>query len=337
MKVIQLQDEWTIDHLTLTERPDPEPGAGEVLLCMKAASLNYRDGIVVRRGYGSLTGELPVIPVSDGVGEVVGLGEGVTRVAVGDRVCPTFFQGWISGGPSLATYQTTLGAPRDGVMAEYMALSEEGVVKAPDHLSDEEAATLPCAALTAWSALVSLGNVGPGQSVLVQGTGGVALFALQFAKLAGARVMVISSSDEKLARVADMGADHGVNYVETPDWWKPALEFSQSEGIDHVLELGGAETLSQSTRCIRPGGRINLIGVLSGDRADLRIGAVVARSVKLEGISVGSRNGFDAMARAIEQHGVRPTIDRVFPFDDLRAAMDHMAAGAHFGKICLKH
>ncbi|MAG96068.1 MAG: NAD(P)-dependent alcohol dehydrogenase [Alphaproteobacteria bacterium] len=336
MKVFQLQDEWTIDHLTLTERPDPAPGPGQVLLQMKAASLNFRDSLVVQRGYGSMTGELPLIPLSDGVGTVLAVGEGVTRVGVGDRVCPTFIQVWISGPPSGAR-GPALGGPLDGVMAEKMVLSEEGVVALPDHLSDAEAATLPCAALTAWSSLVTRGGIKSGQSVLVQGTGGVALFALQFAKLAGARVMIISSSDEKLERAKELGADLGVNYKTTPDWWKPGLEFSGGAGIDHILELGGTDTMSQSTRCILRGGRINIIGVLSGDRVDLRLGAAIARSIRFEGISVGSRNGMEAMIRAIGQHGLRPVVDTVFPFDDLRQALDHMTSGAHFGKVCLEH
>ncbi|MCK6429741.1 MAG: NAD(P)-dependent alcohol dehydrogenase, partial [Burkholderiaceae bacterium] len=224
MRVFQIQDDWGFDHLQLATRPEPKPGPGQVLLKMKAASLNYRDLVVPNRGYGSFTGNLPLIPISDGVGEVVEVGAGVTRVKAGDRVCPCFHQGWIAGEPDLERMTQTLGGPIDGAMADYMCLSEQGVVKAPAHLSDEEAATLPCAALTAWSALVTYENLRPGSRVLVQGTGGVALFALQFAKLIGAHVTVISSSDDKLARARALGADAGINYVATPEWSKPARE-----------------------------------------------------------------------------------------------------------------
>ena len=337
MRVFQIQDDWGFDHLQLATRPDPKPGPSQVLLKMKAASLNYRDLVVPNRGYGSFTGNLPLIPISDGVGEVVELGAGVTRVKVGDRVCPCFNQGWIAGEPDLERMTQTLGGPIDGTMADYMCLSEQGVVKAPAHLSDEEAATLPCAALTAWSALVTYERLAPGARVLVQGTGGVALFALQFAKLLGAHVTVISSSDEKLARAKALGADAGVNYKTTPEWYKPARELTGGRGFDHIVELGGEKTLPQSLRAIRPGGTISMIGVLSGSSLAAPLGHVVTRQVRLQGITVGHRDGFEAMMRAIEQHRLRPVIDRVFRFEELKEALAYLKSGAHFGKICIRH
>lgn len=337
MRVFQIQDDWGLDHLRLAERADPKPGPGQVLLKMKAASLNYRDLVVPNRGYGAFTGNLPLIPVSDGVGEVVEAGAGVTRVKVGDRVCPSFHQGWIAGEPDLARMTQTLGGPIDGAMADFMCVAEQGVVKVPAHLSDEEASTLPCAALTAWSAIVTHDRLRPGSRVLVQGTGGVALFALQFAKLLGAHVTVISSSDEKLARTRQLGADAGINYATTPEWSKPAKELTGGRGFDHIVELGGEKTLPQSLRAIRPGGTISMIGVLSGSALAAPLGLVVTRQVRLQGITVGHRDGFEAMMRAIEQHRVQPVLDRVFAFEQLKDALAYLKSGAHFGKICLRH
>ncbi len=337
MKVFQIEDEWSLDNLTLAQRPDPEPGPGQVLLRMKAASVNYRDLVQARAGYGARSGSLPFIPLCDGVGEVAGVGPGVTRVAVGDRVCAMFFQGWLSGAPSREKFATSLGGPLDGTMAEFMVLAEEGVSRVPEHLGDEQAAALPCAALTAWSALVTEGGVKAGDMVLVQGTGGVSLFALQFAKLLGAEVIVTSSSDQKLERALGLGADHGINYETTPEWSRAARDLSGGAGVDHVVEVGGAETLLQSLLSVRVGGRISMIGVLSGSATELNLGRVVTRNVRIQGITVGNREGFEAMARAIGQHRLEPVIDRVFAFEELRAALDHLASGAHFGKICIRH
>lgn len=319
MKAWQLQDQWSIDALALAERPRPRPGRGEVLLRMRAASLNYRDLVVLRRGYGPQTGELPLVPVSDGVGEVVEVGAGVTRVAVGDRVCPSFFQGGKS-----------LGGPLDGVLQQEMILEESFLFKVPAHLSDEEAATLPCAALTAWSAIVVEGRTKPGDSVLVQGTGGVSLFALQFARLCGARVTVVSGSDAKLERAKALGAEHGINYRTTPEWGK------ETGGHDVVVEIGGAQSLPQSLRAVRAGGTICLIGVVSGQSMALPLGPIFTRRVRLQGIRVGTPAEFESMLRAVEQHRLQPVVDRVFAFDELRAALDYLASGAHFGKIGLR-
>jgi NADPH:quinone reductase-like Zn-dependent oxidoreductase len=312
-------DGWSIDNLAIVERPQPRPGRGEVLLRMKAASLNYRDLVVLRRGYGPQTGELPLVPVSDGVGEVLEAGAGVTRVAAGDRVCPAFFQGGKS-----------LGGPLDGVLQELMLVDEDGVCKVPAHLSDEQAAALPCAALTAWSAIVVEGRTKPGDSVLVQGTGGVSLFALLFARLCGARVTVVSGSDAKLERAAALGAERGINYRSTPEWGK------ETGGHDVVVEIGGAQSLPQSLRAVRAGGTICLIGVVSGQSMELPLGPIFTRRVRLQGIRVGTPAQFESMLRAVEQHRLQPVVDRVFEFDALRPALDYLASSAHFGKICLR-
>lgn len=337
MKIFQIQDSWSIDNLTLTERAKPEPGPGQVVLQMKAASLNFRDLLVPRRGYGKRTGTLPLIPISDGVGEIVAIGRGATRAVVGDRVCPLMIQSWISGPPTMERLASTLGGPLDGVMAEYMVINEQGIVKTPEHLSNEEAATLPCAALTAWSAIVTDGQVKAGDKVLVQGTGGVSLFALQFAKLHGAHVIVTSSSDEKLQRAINLGADKGINYLSTPEWGKEAKRMTGADGVDLIIEVGGQKTLPQSIRAIRAGGTICLIGVLSGMNMDVSLGQVVTRKVRLQGISVGNRDGMEAMMSAISQHSIKPVIDRTFVFEKLREALDYLARSGHFGKVCIHH
>ena len=337
MRVFQIEGGWGMDHLVLSFRPDPRPGPGEVLLRMKAASLNYRDLVVPDRGYGQYTGTLPLIPISDGVGEVVEVGAGVSRVALGDRVCPTFLQRWVGGELNLERITGSLGGPIDGVMADLMVMPEGGVCRVPEHLSDVQAATLPCAALTAWSALVTEGGLRAGDRLLVQGTGGVALFALQFAKMAGAHVTVISSSDDKLARARALGADAGINYRSEPEWARASRAITGGAGFDHILELGGEKTLPQSLRCIRPGGTVSMIGVLSGGTMSASLGLIVTRQVRLQGITVGSRDGFEAMLRAIGQHRLEPIVDRVFEFAELKDAMAYLASGAHFGKVCLRH
>jgi NADPH:quinone reductase-like Zn-dependent oxidoreductase len=337
MRVFQIEGGWGMDHLQLGTRPEPEPGPGQVLVRMKASALNYRDLVVPERGYGSYTGTLPLIPVSDGVGTVTAVGPGVRRVAPGDRVCPTFFQRWIAGAPDLDRLTGSLGGPIDGTMAETMCLSEEGVVKVPAHLTDNEAATLPCAALTAWSALTTGCATGPGDRVLVQGCGGVALFAVTFAKLLGAHVTVITSSDERIARVKALGADAAINYRAVPEWAKATRAITDGRGYDLIVELGGEKTLPQSLRCIRPGGTVAMIGVLSGATMATTLGLIVTRQVRLQGVTVGHRDAFVAMLRAIEQHRVRPVVDRVFAFEELKEALAYLRSGAQFGKVCIAH
>jgi NADPH:quinone reductase-like Zn-dependent oxidoreductase len=337
MRVFQVEDAWSMENVRLGTRPEPTPGPCQVRLRMQVSALNYRDLVVPVRGYGSRQGSLPLILLGDGVGIVESVGESVSRVRIGDRVCPVMLQTWVSGEPDAERLSLSLGCELDGTMAEYMVVSEQGVAQVPAHLSDIEAATLPCAAVTAWRALVTEGRVKAGDKVLVQGTGGVSLFALQFARMLGAHVIVTSSSNEKLARAYAMGADECINYRTTPEWGKRARELAGGEGVDHVVEVGGQATLPQSLRAIRVGGTISMIGVLSGGALDARLGLIVTRHVRLQGITVGNRDDFNDMARAISQHQLRPAIDRVFRFEELREALDHLASGKQFGKICVRH
>jgi NADPH:quinone reductase-like Zn-dependent oxidoreductase len=329
---MQIQGEWGPEHIKPAERPDPRPGPGEVLVKMEAASLNYRDLVVARRGYGRRSGELPLVPLSDGAGRVIEVGAGVTRVAVGDLVCPTFSQGWIAGTFTEEHAAATLGGPRDGVMQELMVLHEGGLVRAPRHMGALQAATLPCAAVTAWNALVAQGGIKAGDVVLVQGTGGVSVFALQIAKMHGARVLATSSSDAKLERLREMGADHLVNYKATPQWDKVAREVTGGRGVDHVVEVAG--TLDAAVRAVRMNGTVSLIGVLAGLNASLNLGPVVTRNVRLQGITVGSRALFEDMVRAMEAHRIAPALDaHVYAFDRVGAALQALPAGRHFGKV----
>lgn len=335
MKVIELQGGFGFDALKPASRPDPRPGPRQVLVKMRAASLNYRDLLVVKGLYNPKL-PLPLIPLSDGVGEVVEAGEGVTRVKKGARVAAIFMQKWLEGGPTEAKARSALGAAIDGVLAEYVLFDEEGLVPVPEHLSDEEAATLPCAAVTAWNALVASGGVKAGDSVLLQGTGGVSIFALQFAKLLGARTIITSSSDKKLARARELGAHDLINYKAVPDWGEKARQLTGGVGVDHVVEVGGAGTLPQSLRAVRPGGRISLIGVLTGGSGELSLFPILMKNVRLQGIHVGSREMFETMNRAISLHRMRPVVDRVFAFGEIGAALRYMESGAHFGKIAIR-
>lgn len=335
MKAVEVRGAFGLDHLALTGRSDPRPGHGEVLVRVRAASLNYRDLLTVRGQYNPKQ-KLPLIPCSDGVGEIVEVGEGVTRVRPGERVCANFAQRWIAGEPTREKLRSTLGGPLDGMLAELVALSEEGVVRVPDHLTDEEAATLPCAGLTAWSTLITDGGLTAGDSVLLQGTGGVSIFALQFAKLLGLRVIITSSSDEKLARARDLGADETINYVQTPEWAVRAKELTGGIGVDHVVEVGGAGTLKQSLQAVRIGGTVSVMGVLAGNALELPLPLIFMQRIRVQGILVGSREGFEAMNRAIALHHLRPVVDRVFPMEEARAALELMDRGGHFGKICIR-
>ena len=337
MRVFQIEGGWGMQNLKLGTRPDPVPGAGQVLLRMKASSLNYRDLVVPERGYGAHTGTLPLIPLSDGVGVVVGVGSGVTRVAPGQRACPMFFQRWMGGEPDLTRLTQSLGGPIDGTMAEYMCLPEEGVVAIPEYLQDLEAATLPCAALTAWSALTNFHPARPGDRILVQGSGGVALFALQFAKLLGAHVTVISSSEAKIERLKRLGADATINRRAVPEWAKATREITEGRGYDNIIEVGGESTLPQSLRCVRPGGTLSMIGILSGASMAASLGPIITRQIRLQGVTVGHRDGFEAMLRAMVQHQIRPVVDRVFPFEELREGLAYLKSGVQFGKVCIGH
>lgn len=333
MKAMELRD-WTVDSIVLAERAKPAPGPGQVLIRMQAASLNFRDTVMAKRGYGRRSGNLPLVLVSDGAGTVEAIGPGVTRAKPGDLVCPAFSQTWRSGTFNEEAWLGTLGGPLDGTMQDYMCPSQEGVVKAPAHMSAAEAATLPCAALTAWNAVVEQGRVQAGDRVLIQGTGGVSLFALIFAKMHGAETILISSSDEKLARAKPLGADHLINYKTTPDWSKAAREISGGRGLDHVVEVGGAGTLERSIRAVRPSGIISLIGVLAGGAGEVNLGPVVTQNIRLQGITVGSRDLFEQMNRALALHKVKPPLDEHrFAFDDLKGALKAFPEGKHFGKV----
>lgn len=302
---------------------------------MRAVSLNYRDlGATRRERPGNLP--LPFTICSDGAGEVVGTGTGVTRWKLGDRVMPTFFEVWPAGGMTHEVMKTARGGPVQGVLSEFVVTPECGLVRVPDDLGFEEAATLPCAAVTAWNALVGHGRIKAGDTVLTLGTGGVSIFALQFAKLHGARVIITSSSDEKLERARALGADETINYRTTPDWEREVFRLTGKRGVDHVIELGGAGTLQKSLDAVRYGGRVSLIGVLTGFEGMVNPWPVIARSVTVQGIYVGSRELFEDMNRAISQGGVKPVIDKVFSFPEARAAFEHMAAEAHFGKLVIR-
>ena len=334
MKVVELQNSFGLDSLAVADRPEPKPGAGQVLVKMKAFSLNYRDLMMVKGLYNPKL-KLPFVPLSDGVGEVVALGEGVTQVKTGARVAGSFMQKWVAGELTEAKAKSALGGALPGVLAEYMVFDAEGVVPVPLHLTDEEGATLPCAAVTAWNALVCQGQVKSGDSVLIQGTGGVSLFALQFARMHGARVIATSSSDAKLERARSLGAAEGINYKTTPDWEEKVRTLT-GQGVDHVVEVGGAGTLGKSLRAVRMGGHISLIGVLAGAAAQVNPMPVLMKQVRVQGIFVGHRDMFEAMNRAIELHQLRPVVDRVFAFTEVRPALQHLESGAHFGKVCLR-
>jgi NADPH:quinone reductase-like Zn-dependent oxidoreductase len=335
MKVYEIRERFGLDALTLVERPRPRPRPREVLIKIKAVSLNYRDLMVVKGQYNPKM-PLPRVPVSDAAGTVEEVGPGVTRVAVGQRVAPIFMQEWLSGGLDEAAARSALGGAIDGLLAEYAVLSEDGLVAVPEHLSDEEAATLPCAGVTAWHGLVVAGRVKPGDTVLVQGTGGVSLFALQFARLAGARVLITSSRDDKLERARALGASDGINYKMAPDWGEKVRQLTGGRGVDHIVEVGGAGTLGQSLRAVRLGGHISLIGVLSGNAGQVNPVPILMKNVRVQGIFVGSRAMFEAMNRAVAQAQLRPVVDRVFPFAEAADALRYMESGAHFGKICIR-
>ena len=256
--------------LKLSQRTQPQAGAGQVLVSMRASSLNFRDLVVPERGYGNYTGELPLIPISDGMGVVSAVGPGVTRVKVGDRVCPTYFQSWQGGDPDLQRLTQSLGGPIDGTMTETMCLSEQGVVMVPDYLTDLQASTLP-------------------------------------------------------------------NYREQPEWAKATRGFTQGRGYDLILELGGEKTLPQSLRCIRPGGTLAMIGILSGSSVNTSLGHIITRQVRLQGVTVGHRDGMEAMLRAMAQHRIVPVVDKVFAFEELKVAMAYLRSGAQFGKVCIQH
>jgi len=330
MKAFQIE-RFGVDELSKADLDRPSPAAGEVLVKFRAASLNYRDLMMVEGTYNPRL-RLPLVPFSDGAGEIVAVGEDVAQWKTGDRVCPIFMQGWVDGELDNAKSKTNLGGDLEGCLREYGAFSENGLVRVPEHLSFEEAACLPCAGVTAWNALMVSGQVKANDTVLVQGTGGVSLFALQFAKSAGAKVIVTSGSDEKLAKAKDLGADELINYKEREDWDNVVLELTNKRGVDIIVEVGGAGTLGRSMRAARMSGHIAVIGVVAG-KGEFTNVPIFMKALRLIGVLVGSRKMFEEMKTAIEHTGMRPVIDRVFGFDDVRQALRYMKTGSHFGKI----
>ncbi|MBI3711297.1 MAG: NAD(P)-dependent alcohol dehydrogenase [Proteobacteria bacterium] len=331
MKALAIVDKFGLENLQWIERDRPEPGPNEVLVRMKAASLNHRD-LEVIGGQRKLA--LPLIPASDAAGVVVAVGRGVESLAVGDRVMPIFVQGWLAGPQPPGDALATLGGPLDGVLVEFGSWPELGLVRVPDGLSDVEAATLPCAGVSAWNALFVCASLRPGDTVLIQGTGGVSLFALQFAKLAGARVIVTSSSDQKLDRARAMGADHGINYRHEPEWGRAARAIAGT-GVDCVVEVGGSGSLEQSLIAVKNGGHVSYVGALSGTKPTFDLGELSRKSVQLRGVRVGNRESFETMCRAISLHALKPVIDAVFDFGDAIGALQRLQSGGHFGKICV--
>ena len=333
MKAYEI-NEFGIENLTLTERDEPKPQANEVLVKFHAASLNYRDLMMVKGFYNPKL-KTPLVPLSDGAGEVTSVGEAVTKWKIGDRVCPIFMQGWLNGEIDFSKARTALGGDLDGCLREFGAFDENGLVRIPDHLSFEEAATLPCAAVTAYNALFCSGSLKSDDTVLLQGTGGVSSFALQFASVYGARTIITSSSDEKLNRAKELGADDLINYKEREDWDKAVLDLTSKNGVDYVVEVGGAGTLQRSVNAVKMGGQVAVIGVLAG-KGDFNPTAVLMKAVKLHGIFVGSRQMFEQMNLMICQHTLKPVIDKVYEFGEVKDALKHMESGSHFGKIVVK-
>jgi len=337
MKAYHIDRFGGVGGIALRASEDPRPGLREILMRVRASSLNYRD-LMVLKGGGRGPTKIRVVPLSDGAGEVAAIGEGVTRVKIGDRIAGCFHPRWF-GGPIKPDYLTDrLGANLDGMLAEYAVLNEEALVHVPSHLSFEEAATLPCAAVTAWVALTGHRRVTAGDTVLTQGSGGVSVFALQFARLLGARVIATTSTAEKVKRLMALGASEVINYTETPDWDTRVRELTDDRGVDCVVEIGGPGTIAMSLKALDVGGHVSLIGSsLSQSGAGLDPLLLTGRGITLGSISVGSRDDFEAMNRAIAMHRLHPVIDRTFPFTEAKEAYRHLEGRGHFGKVVITH
>lgn len=339
MKRYQLPGPDGLDSLQLVDVPEPEPGPTEVLVEMRAWSLNYRDLGMPRGGYyrnDKVKKSPPLVPLSDGAGQVLAVGRAVTRFKRGDEVAGCFFQDWEDGDVTEEQMRTALGGSIDGVLAERVVLDQRGLVPIPRHLSLAEAATLPCAAVTAWQALVGA-NTKAGDTVLALGTGGVSIFAVQLAKAFGARTIITSSSDEKLARAKALGVDHGINYGTTPEWQKAARDLTGGRGVDHVIEVGGAGTLERSLAATRVSGTVSLIGVLTGDKGgNPSPMAALFNRITIRGIYVGSRRMFEDLNRALEANAIHPVIDRRFPFAEAKEAYRFLKSAKHFGKVVIE-
>ena len=334
MRAWALEDGFGVEKVRMVERPEPRPGPGEVRVRIRAASLNYRDLLMVKGLYNPRL-QLPRVLLSDGAGEVLEVGPGVTRFAPGQRVVGCFFQRWSAGEIDPEGAKSALGGELDGVLAEQVVLREEGLVHAPEHLSLEEAACLPCAALTAWNALVEGGLVA-GETVLVLGTGGVSSFAIQIAALSGARAIVTSRSAAKLEKARALGARELIDTGKTPEWDKRVLELTGGRGVDHVVEVGGTGTLPRSLKAVRLGGKVHMIGVLSGGSGELSLFPVIMKGVLLRGVFVGSRAMFEAMNRAFAAAGTRPLIDRTWPAGEVQEALRALERAEHAGKLVIQ-
>jgi NADPH:quinone reductase-like Zn-dependent oxidoreductase len=326
----------SLDHVVQVERPDPAPGDHDILVAMRAASINYRDQVIATGQYFSQEVTVDTIPLSDGAGEVVALGSKVTRFATGDRVMGTFFRNWIDGLPPVGRLVALGQSGIDGVLAEYVVFHEADAVRIPEHLGYEAAACLPCAALTAWNSLVTQGRIRQGQSVLALGTGGVSIAALQFARAAGARVIITSSSDEKLARAKALGANDLINYRQTPEWDKVVLELTDGRGVDHIIEVGGMGTLARSFNAIGVAGNIALIGFLAGQEGEYATRNLMGKWARLQGIMVGNRTMLEDMNTSMQVNGIHPVIDKVFAFEDAVEAYRYELAGRHLGKVVIR-
>lgn len=335
MRLYRLPQARSLNDLTLAEAEVPKPGRGQVLVRMRAASLNYRD-LMVATGRYARGGALPpnLVPLSDGAGEVVETGPEVSRVKTGDRVAGIFMQTWLGGEQQAEFGRSALGGAVDGVLTEYRLFDENGLVHLPEHLSFEEGATLPCAAVTAWNALYGERPLRAGDTVLTLGTGGVSVFAVQFAKAGGARIVSTSSSDEKLVRVRELGASETVNYKAHAAWETEVRRLTDGRGVDHVVEVGGAGTLPRSVKSVRFGGHVHLIGVLTQGEIDPAI--IMRGGATVRGVYVGSREMFEAMNSAIAVHQIKPVIDRVFAFEEAPSAYRHLESGSHFGKVVIR-
>ena len=333
MKVVELTRRGGIDGLALGERDVPEPGPDEIRIRMEAATLNFRDLAIVRGSYGDFP--LPIVPLSDGAGEVVEVGEGVDRFAVGDRVCPLYVMDWMDGPPAPQWVARRLGGPQDGVLAQYICVPQRAAVRAPEHMSAVQAAALPIAGVTAWQALFVQGAVRPGDVVVVQGTGGVSIFALQLASAAGARVIVTSGSPEKAARALELGAWRVVDYREQPNWHEQVQALTDGRGADHVIDVVGGDNVTRSVAATRIGGAVSLIGFLDSTKGTLDLPDAFRRVVTLHCISVGSRAAFEALVAATEVSRLEPVIDRVFPLGEFREAFQYLEAAEHMGKVAI--
>lgn len=336
MRCYVLSEPGSIDGLRFVERPDPTPGPRQVMVRVRATSLNYRDLITVEGKYARAAPKPDLIPLSDGAGEIVAVGPGVSRLKVGDRVAGCFMQKWIGGAIDEAAQASAMGGAIDGMLTELAVLEEDGAVVLPAGLSFEQGATLPCAAVTAWNALVEIGQLKAGDTVLVQGSGGVSIFALQFARLFGARVIATSSSAAKAERLKGMGAEAVIDYRATPDWDQEALRLTGGRGADLIVEVGGAGTLPRSFLAARLGGRIAVIGLLTGP-SQVDPMPILRRNLRVQGLYVGSKQMFEAMNRAITANGLEPVIDKIFPFAEAREAYRHLKSQGHFGKIVIAH